>query len=100
MIHEVPVSASRLLRYVSSHASSLVVLVVAALPLTYYFIGHGAQRTADQIKAEAKAHAINLLVSGASDIWRFEEHRLREVMSRQAPELKDEQALIFDGRGS
>src|SRR5512139_4163320 len=99
MVHEVPVSASRFPRYVSALASSLVVLVVVALPLTYFSVGHGARATANQIKAEVKAHAIDLLVTGAPDIWRFEEHRLREVMSRQAPELKDEQALIFDGRG-
>ena len=99
MVHEVPVSASRFPRYVSALASSLVLLVVVALPLTYFSVGHGAQATANQIKAEVKAHAIDLLVTGAPDIWRFEEHRLREVMSRQAPELTDEQALILDARG-
>ncbi|MDZ4076271.1 MAG: EAL domain-containing protein [Hylemonella sp.] len=90
---------STLPRYAAILTAVLTVLVVVALPLVYFSIGYGAQLSANRIKAALKADVINQLVTISPDMWRYEEHRLVELLGRHPLELTDEQAIVFDAKG-
>lgn len=76
------------------------VAVVLALPLIYFAIGHAALVSAVRAKTEIKAEMINQLISASPDLWRFQEHRLLELLVRFPVALENEHALIFDASGS
>ena len=86
-------------RLIRAVAAVLAVLLALFLPLAYFAFGYGALASATQTKAEVKAEMVNQLISTSPEMWRFEEHRLRELLTRYPVELKDEQAMLFDTRG-
>lgn len=90
---------TRFPRLVRAVAAFLAVLLALFLPLAYFAFGYGALASATQTKAEVKAEMVNQLISTSPEMWRFEEHRLRELLTRYPVELKDEQAMLFDARG-
>ena len=83
-----------------SHLAKLVTCLVAiSLPLAYYSIGYGELAASAETKAEIKAEIVNQLISSQPEMWRFAEHRLKELLSRYPAELKGEQAQILDELG-
>lgn len=86
-------------RLIRTVAVVLALLLALFLPLAYFAFGYGALASATQTKAEVKAEMVNQLISTSPEMWRFEEHRLRELLTRYPVELKDEQAMLFDTRG-
>lgn len=75
------------------------VVVAAALPLTYYAISYAALSSANQTKVEIKAELVNQQISAAPDLWRFQEHRFRELLVRFPVSLDDDRARIMDADG-
>lgn len=75
------------------------VVVAAALPLTYYAISYAALSSANQTKVEIKAELVNQQISAAPDLWRFQEHRFRELLVRFPASLDDDRARIMDADG-
>lgn len=92
-------SDSQFPRLVSALATFLTVLVAVGLPLTYFVVGYSALVTTAQVKAQVKAEIVNQMISTSPEMWRFEEHRLRELLSRYPLELEDEFARLFDAKG-
>ena len=72
------------------------VVIALALPLTYFTISYTALVAAQQTKAEIKAELVSHLVSAAPDLWRFQEHRLGELLVRLPVALEEERARIID----
>ena len=72
------------------------VVVALALPLIYFTISYAALVAAQQTKAEIKAELVSQLVSAAPDLWRFQEHRLGELLVRLPVALEEERARIID----
>ena len=82
---------SRLLRRVSS---ALVGMVALALPLGYFGLGYSALRSHLDTKASIKAEVVSQIVIASPELWRFEEHRLVELLVRMPAESEGEQASI------
>ena len=74
-------------------------LVALAFPLGYFTLGYGSLGSAVATKAEIKAEIINQAISASPEMWRFEEHRLSELLVRFPIELGDEQAQILGAHG-
>ena len=74
-------------------------LLVAGLPAGYFSIRYSALGSSLQTKAEVKAEVINQAIGASPEMWRFEEHRLRELLVRFPVELEDEHARIVTDKG-
>lgn len=83
---------SRLLRHVSS---ALVGLVALTLPLGYFSVGYSALESNLETKISIKAEIVSQTINASPDLWRFEEHRLVELLVRLPAELAGEQARII-----
>ncbi len=88
----------------SSRLFGGLVLVVAGLvalipPLGYFSLGFSALGSALETKAQIKAEIINQAINASPEMWRYEEHRLRELLVRFPVELANEQAEIFNQHG-
>jgi diguanylate cyclase (GGDEF)-like protein/PAS domain S-box-containing protein len=87
-------------RLVSIVTWIVTVIVAVALPLAYFGIGYGALASAVETKAQIKAEIINQLIATSPEMWRFQGHRMNELLSRYPAALEDEQAQILDERGT
>jgi diguanylate cyclase (GGDEF)-like protein/PAS domain S-box-containing protein len=88
--------SSRLFGVLVAVVASLVALV---LPLGYFALGYSALASAVQTKAEIKAEIIGQSINASPDLWRFEEHRLNELLVRFPVELDAEQAQVLGEGG-
>ena len=73
--------------------------LVIGLPAGYFIIGLSAHGAALQTKTEAKAATVNQAINRSPLMWRFEEHRLKEILERQPIVLEGEYAAIIDQNG-
>jgi diguanylate cyclase (GGDEF)-like protein/PAS domain S-box-containing protein len=88
----------------SSRLLGLLIMAVAAVlaiavPAGYFGVRYAALGSSLQTKADVKAEVINQAISGSPEMWRFEEHRLRELLVRLPVELEDEHARILTAQG-
>ena len=74
-------------------------LLVAGLPAGYFSIRYSALGSSLQTKADVKAEVINQAIGASPEMWRFEEHRLGELLVRLPVELEDEHARIVTDQG-
>lgn len=88
--------SSRLFGLLVAVVASLVALV---LPLGYFTLGYSTLGSAVETKAQIKAEIINQAISASPEMWRYEEHRLSELLVRFPVELHDEQGQIFAAGG-
>lgn len=91
-----PWSAERVLRVL---VLTMMVVLVAGLPLGYFAIGYGSSAAALQTKAEIRGEVITQAISRAPLMWRFEEHRLSELLVRLPVELANERSAIVSDEG-
>ncbi len=70
-----------------------------ALPAGYLGVRYAALGSSLQTKADVKAEVINQAIGTSPDMWRFEEHRLQELLIRLPVELEDEHAKIVTSAG-
>lgn len=75
------------------------VVVAAALPLAYYAVSYASLLSANQIKIEIKAELVNQQISTSPDLWRFQEHRFRELLVRFPLSLDNDRGRILDADG-
>ena len=73
--------------------------VAIALPLAYYVVSYAALSASHQTKADLNAELIHQLISSSPDLWRFQEHRLRELLIRHPADLDNDHARIIDAAG-
>ncbi len=94
--HELPIGGappkSQLLRRL---VVVIVLLVAFGLPVATFAIAYFARGAVLQTKADVKAEFVNQAIALSPRMWRYEEIRLRDVMTRFPKELADEQALIL-----
>ena len=88
--------SSRLFSVLAAVVASLVAL---GLPLAYFGFGYGALDSALQTEAKVKAEIISQAISASPEVWRFEEHRLGELLDRFPIQLESEQAQILTDDG-
>jgi len=94
-----PVAAASRSRLVFVLAWAVSVSIALALPVTYFGIGYAALVSALRTKAEVKAEMINELVSHSPDLWRFQGHRLKEILVRFPLDPEQDAAQIVDASG-
>ena len=83
----------------SSRLLGVLIAIVAgvlavALPAGYFSVRYAALSSSQQMKANVKAEVVNQAIGASPDMWRFEEHRLKELLVRLPIELEDEHARI------
>jgi diguanylate cyclase (GGDEF)-like protein/PAS domain S-box-containing protein len=88
----------------SSRLLGLLIVAVAAvlaiaIPAGYFGVRYAALGSSLQTKADVKAEVINQAISASPEMWRFEEHRLQELLVRLPIELEDEHAKIVTAQG-
>lgn len=88
---------SRLLRRL---VVAIVLLIAAGLPLATFSIAYFARGAVLQTKADVKAEFVNQAIALSPRMWRFEDVRLNDVMTRFPRELADEEALIYAADGT
>ncbi len=87
----------------SSRLLGVLIMAVAAvlavaLPAGYFGVRYAALGSSLQTKADVKAEVINQAIGASPEMWRFEEHRLQELLVRLPLELDDEYAkIVADG---
>lgn len=86
-------------RLLSSLIWVLAAVVAVVLPTAFFVIRFAALDSSLQIKADIKAQVITQAISASPDMWRFEEHRLSELLIRLPLELVNEHAKILDKNG-
>lgn len=92
-------SALRTPRLFGSLVAVVVSLVALVPPLGYFSLGYGAIASALQTETEVKAEIIGQAINASPEMWRFEEHRLRDMLVRFPIELDDEQARVLGSDG-
>lgn len=65
---------------VSRIAAIIAVIVTLAMPVGYYAVSSQYQRGAMQTETEMSALLVTQLVNSSPDYWRFQGHRLEELM--------------------
>ena len=91
---------ARLSRAASWLAGALAVTVAAAIPVMYFFLGYQYQSAALQTETEIKAQLVTRLINENPELWRFEEHRLEELLARRAPREEAETRRVLDRQGA
>jgi diguanylate cyclase (GGDEF)-like protein/PAS domain S-box-containing protein len=84
----------------SSRLFSVLVVVVAGMvalgpPLGYLGLGYIELASTLQTEAKIKAELISQEINASPEMWRFEEHRLKEMLVRFPIELTSGQAQIL-----
>jgi len=79
---------------------SVAALLAVALPAGYFGVRYVALGASLQTKADIKSEVINGAIGASPEMWRFEEHRLRELLVRFPIELVDEHARIVTNEGA
>ncbi len=92
-------SALRTPRLFGSLVAVVVSLVALVPPLGYFSLGYSAIASALQTETEVKAEIIGQAINASPEMWRFEEHRLRDMLVRFPIELDDEQARVLGSDG-
>lgn len=88
----------------SSRLLSVLIVAVAgvlaiALPAGYFGVRYAALGSSLQVKADIKAEVMNQAIGASPEMWRYEEHRLKELLIRLPVELEDEHAKIVTDQG-
>ena len=89
-------TASRMSGRIASVAAALVAL---ALPLGYFGVGYGALGSSVATTAQIKSEIVNQSISASPDLWRFEDHRLRELLIRFPVQQEHETVHIVGATG-
>ena len=92
-------SYRRLPRRVAAIAWFLSAVFAVALPIGYFSVAREALVAELQTKAAVKAETINQLIGASPELWRYQEHRLGELLRRFPSERADEGARIIDEAG-
>lgn len=79
--------------------TSLALLLAIGLPTAWFAVRYSALGSSLQTKADVKAEVISQAIGNSPDVWRYEEHRLQELLVRLPIELADEQARILTESG-
>jgi diguanylate cyclase (GGDEF)-like protein/PAS domain S-box-containing protein len=87
---------SRLLRRL---VVAIVLLIAIGLPVATFSIAYHARGAVLQTKADVKAEFVSQAIALSPRMWRFEQVRLRDVMTRFPQELADEQARVISDTG-
>ena len=74
-------------------------VLAVALPAGYFGVRYVALGSSLQAKADVKAEVINHAIGASPEMWRFEEHRMQELLVRLPVELEDEYAKIVTDQG-
>jgi diguanylate cyclase (GGDEF)-like protein/PAS domain S-box-containing protein len=80
-------------------AAVVASLLALGLPLIYFSLGYGALNSAVETEAKVKAEILSQVISASPEMWRFEEHRLRELLARFPAALDNEHAQILANDG-
>ena len=78
---------------------AIAAMLAIALPAVYFGVRFAALGSTLQAKADVRAEAINRAIGTSPDMWRYEEHRLQELLVRLPVELVDEHAKIWTDKG-
>ncbi len=74
-------------------------LLAVGLPAGYFGLRYSALGPSLQTKADVKAEVITRVIAASPEMWRFEEHRLQELLVRLPVQLDDEYAKIVTDHG-
>lgn len=73
----------------------LAAVVALAFPLGFFGASYSALASSVAARAQVRAEVVTKLISTSPEMWRFEEHRLTELLVRLPSELPHEQARII-----
>jgi len=82
------------------HIVTILAIVISAtiavvMPAGYFAVVYSSVDASLQIKADVKAANMSSLVHATPKLWRFQEHRLEEILARRPIRLRDEAARVF-----
>lgn len=74
-------------------------LLALALPAAWFGMNYSAAAGAISTKAEVKAEALSQLAASTPDLWRYNEHRIRDLLMRQPLDLNGDTARVIAADG-
>ncbi|MBI5075920.1 MAG: PAS domain-containing protein [Nitrospirae bacterium] len=74
----------------------LAVLISIGLPTGYYLLGYQNQRAVIQTEAYMNSIFLSEAISESPEYWRYEEHRISEVLSYHTTRLFDQMRSVVD----
>jgi diguanylate cyclase (GGDEF)-like protein/PAS domain S-box-containing protein len=75
--------------------AAIAVAIAVLLPTGYFSIQYSAEAAAVRTEAEIRAAAVVQLVTSMPEMWKFQEHRLGELLRRHADDRLSESARIL-----
>src|SRR5512140_2938471 len=88
----------RLIRIVNWMAGIAAVVIALGMPIVYFGLSYQHDMASLETEAEINARIVTQLINQNPDMWRFEELRLAELMSKRPGEGTKETRRIFDTR--
>ena len=80
--------------------AALALTIALLLPVGYFSLKYSALGSAVGTRAEIKAASLMQLVGSAPEMWRFQEHRLTELLHRYSDDRQEESARLLDADGA
>ncbi len=74
--------------------------VAVSIPTTYLVTSWVAQRTALETEAEINARLVTQLINAHPETWKYQEVRLKELLSRRPPGKIGEKRTVYDRNGA
>lgn len=77
----------------------ITALLALALPAAWFGMNYSAAAGAISTKAEVKAEALSQLVASTPELWRYNEHRIHDLLLRQPLDLNGDAARVVAADG-
>ena len=89
-------TSARVIKITSAFAILLSIVVATAAPLGYFIIAYQNQASVLKTEVQDEASDASQLISANPDYWKFEQHRLEELLSERSFGERDEIRRIVD----
>lgn len=92
-------SEARLISVIGWVATAVALTAALVLPAGYALLAYRNLASRTDLHAQVEAAEISALISRSAEYWRYELHRMEELLSRYQVELDDYAAGVYDANG-
>lgn len=92
-------SEARLISVIGWVATAVALTAALVLPVGYALLAYRNLASRADLHARVEAAEINTLISRSPEYWRYEFHRIEELLTRFQAEMDDYAASVYDANG-
>jgi PAS domain S-box-containing protein len=87
-------------RFISVFGNILAVLLTIFPPAVFYYLSHSSQQDQLRIETKNEARHVTDFINKTQDLWKYDEIRLRGILSLKNPEEPNEIRRVWDAEGN